>query len=232
MNAALAIFVKTPGLSPVKTRLAAEIGERAALEFYEQAVAAVGAVAVAAQTAGLPLTPYWAVAEQQALALTRWHAFPRVWQGEDGLGERLDRVHACLHRNHDRVLLVGADAPQITVDLLRRTLAALAQPETPFAMGRASDGGFWIFASRQVVPSTVWTSIRYSRSYTARSLAMIVRASGNIADLPVLTDVDVAADLAVFRAELAELAAPLPEQVGLRFWLDGLGLGPTHGANS
>ncbi len=41
MSAAIAIFVKTPGLSPVKTRLAATIGEEKAKEFYLLSLKAV-----------------------------------------------------------------------------------------------------------------------------------------------------------------------------------------------
>jgi len=42
MSVGLAIFAKTPGLSPVKTRLAASIGDEKACEFYQYSVAAGG----------------------------------------------------------------------------------------------------------------------------------------------------------------------------------------------
>ena len=45
--AALAIFVKTPGLSRIKTRLAAGVGDELAAEFYRLAVEAILAVAQA-----------------------------------------------------------------------------------------------------------------------------------------------------------------------------------------
>ena len=45
---AVAIFVKTPGLSPLKTRLAKGIGSALATEFHRRAAAAVSAVARAA----------------------------------------------------------------------------------------------------------------------------------------------------------------------------------------
>jgi glycosyltransferase A (GT-A) superfamily protein (DUF2064 family) len=46
---ALAIFVKTPGLSPVKTRLAEGIGQARAEAFYRLAVDAVAEVALATE---------------------------------------------------------------------------------------------------------------------------------------------------------------------------------------
>ncbi len=69
MSASLAIFVKTPGYSPVKTRLAASIGQRRAEQFHRLAAAAVAAVAKAAMPA---VTPYWAIAERDALHDPLW----------------------------------------------------------------------------------------------------------------------------------------------------------------
>src|SRR3546814_381382 len=63
---ALAIFVKTPGHSGLKTRLAAERGERYAVEWYRRAAAAVSSVARRAH-ARHGVTAYWAVAEAGAL---------------------------------------------------------------------------------------------------------------------------------------------------------------------
>jgi glycosyltransferase A (GT-A) superfamily protein (DUF2064 family) len=119
MTPAVAIFVKTPGLSPVKTRLAAGgMGAEAATEFHRLSVAGV------ARACGDDVAPYWAVAEREALAPPAWRGFPAIWQGEGGLGARLDRIYATLLQRHGRVLLIGADAPQITPDL-RDALRAL-----------------------------------------------------------------------------------------------------------
>ena len=62
---ALAIFVKTPELSAVKTRLAAEIGREEAIAFYRSCVGAIEAVAAEASRRS-PLDVYWAVAEEPA----------------------------------------------------------------------------------------------------------------------------------------------------------------------
>jgi len=107
MTAAVAIFVKTPGLSPVKTRLAAGVGVEAATEFHRLAAASVAGVA---RACGEEIVPYWAVAEQEALDAPAWRGFPTIWQGEGGLGARLDRIYATLLLRHGRVLLIGADA--------------------------------------------------------------------------------------------------------------------------
>lgn len=222
MSAALAIFVKTPGLSPVKTRLAQTLGDAAAIEFHRRACAAVAAVAQAAQHAGLPLVAYWAVAERGALDHAEWSGLPRLWQGEGDLGARLDSVHTALQARHGTVLLLGADAPQLSVALLGEALAALDNPATPFVLGPAADGGFWLFGSRVPMPAQVWLSIRYSQPHTAAELSTALTALGGIAYLPVLSDVDSAADLAALRAALAALPKALPQQRSLIGWIDQL----------
>lgn len=218
--AALAIFVKTPGLSPLKTRLAASIGTARAERFHQLAAAAVAEVAVAAKPS---IDAYWAVAEADAMTHPHWQTLPTLWQGEGALGTRLDCVCAQLQSRYGRALLIGADAPQITVDLLAAALTALDDAATPFALGRAGDGGFWLFGTRVPVPIDVWQAPRYSQSRTADELVTALAPHGAIAELPTLTDLDTAHDLPALIAELAALREPSPAQRALREWLHAPG---------
>jgi glycosyltransferase A (GT-A) superfamily protein (DUF2064 family) len=219
LNAALAIFVKTPGLSPIKTRLALTIGAAAADEFYRLAARATAAVGRDAVAAGVEVTPYWAVAERAALAHPDWREFPTVWQGTGELGDRLEHVHNELRTRHELVLLIGADAPQLCCADLAAAVTALHDPATPFALGRASDGGFWLLGSRANIPRQAWQSVRYSDSRTAAELSDVLCKFGNIAYLRQLTDVDTASDLPHLLCELAALSAPLPEQLAVHAWV-------------
>ena len=222
LKAALAIFVKTPGLSPIKTRLAHTIGTAAAAEFYRLAAKAIAAVARTTVAAGIDLTVYWAVAERAALAHPDWLEFPTVWQGMGELGDRLEHVHDELRARHEQVLMIGADSPQICSADLSAALAALRNPATPFAMGRASDGGFWLLGSRAEIPRQAWQSVRYSDSRTAAELSDVLGTLGNIAFQSQLTDVDTGDDLPSLLRELAALSAPLPEQLAVRAWIGKL----------
>ena len=216
MSAALAIFVKTPGHSPVKARLAASIGQRRAEHFHRLAAAAVAAVARAAMPA---VNPCWAVAERDALADPLWNALPKLWQGEGSLGARLHQMCAQLQSRHERVLLIGADAPQISTHLLRQALDALDSEATPFVLGRAHDGGFWLFGTRRPVPEAAWLAPRYSCADTASVLIDTLSATGACASLPMLNDVDESSDLASLVVDLRALAEPLPEQRVLLEWI-------------
>ncbi len=213
---AVDIFVKTPGLSPVKTRLAKHIGSALGTEFHRRAASAVGAVAHAA---GSDVRPYWAVAEQDALAHPAWRAFPTLWQGDGDLGMRLDRVYSELLERHGSVLLIGADAPQVTPALLRDAAQIVRDGGPEYAIGPASDGGFWLFGDRARVPPKVWRSVAYSQADTGERLAEALRPVGAISWVPALADTDEVSDLPAVLSALLCLPAPLPEQADLGDWL-------------
>ncbi|NUO72342.1 MAG: DUF2064 domain-containing protein [Frateuria sp.] len=219
MSTALAIFVKTPGHSPLKTRLASAIGAEAATAFYRLAAAAVAAVA---QTSRPAITPYWAVAEADAQAHAAWPDFPTLWQGEGELGTRMHRVYDELLGRHAQVLLVGADAPQLTAALLARAASALRDPAVAFALGEARDGGFWLFGGKAPVPLAVWQSVRYSQGDTCAALRRALPCCGTTVDLPTLVDADSIDDLEPVRQALSSLPQALPAQRVLADWLAGL----------
>jgi glycosyltransferase A (GT-A) superfamily protein (DUF2064 family) len=218
MSGAVAIFVKTPGHSPVKTRLAATHGREFAEAWHWRAAAAVAAVVrEAADRAGL--APYWAVAERAALDNGSWSGFACIVQGGGSLGERMARVHRTLTRRHGFALLIGADAPQIRTGDLVAAAAWLADARARLALGPACDGGFWLFGGNRVVPPRVWRGVAYSRSDTADAFCAALDPYGEWLRVVPLTDLDRAEDLAAQCAELALLPAPLPEQAALLQWL-------------
>jgi rSAM/selenodomain-associated transferase 1 len=214
--AGLAIFVKTPEHSPLKTRLAATIGSAAATLFHRQSAQAVVAVARAAQSELPGLHAYWAVAEQTAMDDPLWSNLPRIAQGDGSLGARMRRVCRMLRDAHERVLLLGADAPQITVADIHAAIDAL--DNHGHVLGPSVDGGFWLFGTRCAVPTAAWTATPWSQPDTAsRFLAALGDAP--VAQLRTLRDADTIHDLAPLLSALQTLRDPLPEQIALADWL-------------
>lgn len=212
---AVAIFVKTPGRSPIKTRLAASIGEAAALAWYRLAVDAVVSVARAALRPGLDQACF-AVAETDALGDSCWLALPRVAQGDGGLGDRMAHVHATLVARHGAAVLIGADCPQLDVDELRDALAALDHDAALALLGPARDGGFWLFGANRTFAPRHWSAVAYSQSTTARDFEQTLRrADPDMVwqRLVSRSDVDDAGDLSSMLAEANALPAATPEQV-------------------
>ena len=217
--AGLAILVKTPGHSPLKTRLAQVIGQDAAAAFHRHAAAAVADVVIRAQATMPGLVAYWAVAETEALDAPVWRGLPCIAQGDGDLGARMRSVCETLRGRHGRAVLIGADAPQLRADDLLAACRALDAHE--HALGPSEDGGFWLFATRIVVPDAAWSDTPWSQSDTAaRFLDALGDAS--VAILRRLCDVDTVDDLAALAEALCTLSAPIPAQVALMRWLRDL----------
>lgn len=215
MTGAIAIFVKTPGLSPVKTRLAAGIGRDAAEAWYLAAADTVAHVARAA-VAPVASSVYWAIAEDSSMLNAHWTEFPTVAQGAGELGARMARVHAFLVEQHGFGLLIGADTPQVDAADLTLALRWLASPLPRAALGPARDGGFWLFGSNRSIAHALWTSVAYSRVDTRQRFQLALAQCGFDWRLGAqLSDVDTAADLQRCVNEIAALPAALPAQSAL-----------------
>lgn len=215
MNAAVAIFVKTPGFSPIKTRLAERLGRSFAEDWHRRSATAVAEIV---RDSGLE--GYWAVAEAGAAAQHAWPGLPNLAQGEGGLGERMARVHDCLVDRHGAAILVGADVPQLTAAQLSRAAGLLDTDRPRQVLGPARDGGFWLFGANHRFARDAWTAVEYSRADTAERLIGTLAPDAAWEKLEPLTDLDQAADLPAVLAELKALRDPHPSQTELTEWLE------------
>lgn len=221
MNCGIGIFVKTPSLSPVKTRLWPGLGRQCSEALYLISAEAVASVAEAAQRhAGLQ--PYWAVAEAAALHSDAWIDLPHLSQGNGSLGERMAHVYRKLRLRHHSAILIGADTPQLVPDALQRAAQWLSSSEPRLAIGRAQDGGFWLFGGNQPLPDRAWLSAQYSTGETANQLVEAMEGQGRWLQLETLRDIDTAMDLPDVHARLSQLIEPTDAQRRLVAWLDGL----------
>ncbi len=214
MTSAVAIFVKTPGCSPVKTRLAKRLGRALAEECHWRSAACV---AESVGASGLP--GYWAVAEPEALETPAWPGFRCLAQGDGSLGRRMSNVHADLVRRHGGAILVGADLPQIEADQLLRAAAWLESNTPRQVLGTARDGGFWLFGSNRIHAPEDWESVPYSAADTARRFVAAI-GEGRWQTLESRTDLDRLDDLGHVLAELRALRSPGHAQVALVPWLE------------
>lgn len=213
---AVAIFVKTPGLSPLKTRLVAGWGKERAEKAYLLAADAVVELAVASGIG----TVYWAVAETIEDAGRYWPNQALVEQGQGPLGDRMSRVHAQLVKAHGAGLLLGADSPQIDSDWLRDAADWLQQAPARLCIGPASDGGFWTIGANRILPHEHWQAVPYSHPDTLGAFRAAMADQGDWLELPTLTDLDTVEDLPNLTDQLRSLRNPTPRQQTLLTWLD------------
>ncbi len=222
-HGAIAIFVKTPGYSPLKTRLAESIGQSQAEVFHQLSAKAVEAVVwdVAEQS---PVTPFWAVAEEAALSDPLWDQFSTISQGTGDLGSRLSHVNQSLSAQYDYVIFLGADTPQLPVEFLKKTVEYLSETtdRSRFVIGPASDGGFYLFGSQICLTQEAWLKVPYSASNTAEKLRELIQDGADLLELAVLTDVDTIHELETVKLQARDINLILPEQQRVLDWIQNL----------
>ncbi|OIN86511.1 MAG: hypothetical protein AUJ12_06115 [Alphaproteobacteria bacterium CG1_02_46_17] len=195
MTGALAIFAKTPGLSPIKTRLAVDIGIPKAEQFYLHSVQCLEALALrVVEATGGDLVPYWAVGEENGLDCPLWQNMDRLWTGAGGLGERLDHVYSSLLKKHDHVILIGTDSPQLQPDILIAAHQHL-RTKTGHVIGPAEDGGYYLYGGHEPLPHDLWLSVPYSVSTTCNIFVEKLTSHGRVHFLQMDFDVDMSDDL-------------------------------------
>lgn len=188
----IVLMVKAPRRGQVKTRLAAEIGDAAALAAYRW----LGERTARSWPAGWPVEVHFSPAEPGAEAETRAWLGARtryVAQLEaDDLGERLvAAAEGALTRGAEAVLLIGADCPELDTEVLRAAATALDRHDA--VLGPARDGGYYLLGvkrgERRLFEGVPWSTAAVAEATRAR-----LRAVGwSWAELPELEDVDDAA---------------------------------------
>jgi hypothetical protein len=186
---ALSIFLKAPRMGTVKTRLAAEIGERHALRLYRvMAARTLAAAREAGLEASIWFTPADAVPEMRHWLGAEYVMRP---QASGDLGARLaTAAHAV---EPGRVwIAVGADCPRLDAALLRDAVAVLA--EVAVVLGPTVDGGYYLVGGVAPLPDIFsdmpWSTERLLEATRARLTAADVAWR----ELGTLRDVDTAAD--------------------------------------
>ncbi len=222
MKGALAIFVKTPGLTQVKTRLAKGIGRQQAEAFYR--LSARVATEIGLQVADkYSVDSYHAVAESEGLQYPQWQDLPCLWQGVGGLGERMFHIYQTLLKTYDYVILTGSDIPQMTVSIIEQVIATFQSQRSPsFVLVPCIDGGFCVFGGNAPVPLHNWTNVEYSQPDTGAKFQQQVAGLGHIRLLAMLDDVDEIEDLRPLQHSLSALSKPLSAQTELLTFLQNL----------
>lgn len=220
MTGALAIFAKTPGLSPVKTRLAADIGVEKAEQFYRHSVKCLEELAfnVLRETQGT-LVPYWAIGEENGLNDPLWENFDRLWTGDGGLGNRLDHVYATLLTKHDHVILIGTDSPQLSSGHIIEAHEILRK-KTGHVIGPAEDGGYYLYGGHVPLSHDLWLSVPYSVPQTCAVFAEKLQPHGEIHYLSRTFDVDFFEDFEKLSSCAGDMNGHAQQE--LMKWLEGV----------
>jgi rSAM/selenodomain-associated transferase 1 len=185
----LAILLNAPRLGMVKTRLAAEVGDRHALRLYR---VMTGRVLAAVRTAGLDaiiwFTPPESLAEMQFWLGDAWEFRPQI---EGDLGARLAATARAVPRG-DAWIAICADCPAITANLLRQAWTDLER--VAVVIGPTHGGGYYLLGGRTPLPD-IFTAMPWGTNRVlAETRVRLARISAVWHELPTLRDVDSAED--------------------------------------
>jgi radical SAM protein with 4Fe4S-binding SPASM domain len=232
----VAVVTRRPRLGAVKTRLAAAIGDAAALDLHRELLS--GTLRSAERLTGVELVLALADESASGAAATpppaadiiadlgraddapaaRWRSLAQ--RGAD-LGERLANVFADLFaEGAAAVAVVNSDSPALPAEYLRLAFGLLAEPTPPgrLVLGPSTDGGFYLIGTDAATWRTRAGEIRdvlaSAPMGSARALASASRAaltSGlTVSSLPLWTDIDEAADLPLMERLLSPHTAADP----------------------
>ena len=208
-------FVKTPGLSPLKTRLAAGIGKQQAEQFYLLSIDAIKQTLNELRSAGFE--PIFAVAEKEALDHSLWSEFKTVWQGNGGLGDRLHKIFESEYTDGSHIYFMGGDCPQFECEDIKTVEKHLS--EANFSLSPSEDGGYWLFATNRRVKSSIWTSVEYSVEDTYQQFKSLLEKSGRVIKGRMYRDVDYSEDLFALKSFLSEKNVLSTKKASLLAWL-------------
>jgi len=204
-DARLVVFLRAPRAGAVKTRLAAALGEAAALAAYRTLAEATLRALAGVPGGELRFTPDDAAAEVAPWRPAGWALAP---QGGGDLGARMARaVEAHRADGAGRVVMLGTDCPDVTPADVAAAWAALTACDV--VLGPALDGGYWLIGLRAAARArpgwrTLFDAMPWGTPAVAEETRHRAAAAGlTLAELRPLADVDEPADWAAWRARAA-----------------------------
>lgn len=196
MKEALLIFAKNPEAGKVKTRLAATIGNEAALTVYKQLLSHTASTTTNLQIDKFVFYSNY-ISQQDLWSDKQFFKFAQ--EGND-LGERMKNAFtAIFHKEYKKMVIIGTDCPELHTDILLDAFKSLDSHDV--VIGPAMDGGYYLLGMKQL-HSSLFENIKWSTNSVFEDTRIICAKLGlNYFLLPILRDIDREEDLKYFKIE-------------------------------
>lgn len=204
----LLVLARYPERGRVKTRLARGIGEAAALACYRRMLDATLDLALQTAAKGRRVV-VWVAPGARLDAFRRAYPGNLEWkpQREGDLGTRLAAAFGeAQSAGARRIVAIGSDCPGLDGERVDEAFAALSG--APAVLGPAEDGGYYLLGLSCTVPGIFQKIPWGGADVLARTVERIRAAGIRPVLLPVLRDVDEAADLAALSSAIPEGGHP------------------------
>lgn len=197
----LVIFVRAPQIGAVKRRLAEDIGDFAAWQFYRRTTAdLLHRIADPRWRCWLAVTPD-GFADRGRFWTGR---YSRFGQGRGDLGRRM--AAPVRHLPPGPVVIVGSDIPDLGRSHIAGAFAELSQAD--FVFGPAADGGYWLVGCKRLfmredLRRTLFRGVRWSTRHALADTLANVPPHRSVALLETLHDIDTGKDFAAWHGRRA-----------------------------
>lgn len=189
MKQALIIFVRNPVLGKVKTRLAATIGDKKALDIYKELLQHT--FNICSQVNADKFVFY----HEEIMEDDIWNAagFYKKLQAPADLGGKMKAAFLELfNAGYKKVIIIGSDCMQLTPAIIESGYSMLQEKDT--VIGPATDGGYYLLGLC-IMHEFIFENKKWSTaSVFSQTLAELKQHHLSTGLLPELTDVDTEKD--------------------------------------
>jgi len=198
MKKGLIVFAREPLPGSVKTRLAASIGNHAAVELYETMVQDV--LKTARQLCDVETIVFWDCEKESLPVLSEKYSCNSRCQIAGNLGQRMQAAFAEMFADGcDLCCIIGSDAPDLPLPYILEAYRLLEAPHTDVVLGPSKDGGYYLLGLRHVWEQ-LFVNIPWSTSAVCERTLTATRDSALTAVLlPEWQDIDTLEDLQAFQ---------------------------------
>jgi hypothetical protein len=198
---AVIIFARYPNKGKVKTRLAKEIGEESALEFYKSCAENTFAECKKLKSEKILLYLFYSDVKDKAL-ITKWAGSEFLFIPQTGttLGEKMQNAFEEVFSNGvKKAVIIGTDIPDIEANLIKDSCDILNCADT--VIGPAADGGYYLLGMKKA-HTFLFNDIKWStNSVFAETCNRIIINKLTFFVLPKLIDIDIKDDFIEWSAK-------------------------------
>lgn len=146
MQNRLIIFIKNPVLGTVKTRLAASIGDQAALEVYRDLMQKCRLESLATNT------QRYLFYSKQIIKDDDWSDsdFKKRLQVEGDLGTKISEAFKLVFSKEGKTIIIGSDCFDLSAKRIEEAFEKLDNADV--VLGPANDGGYYLLGTKKFFP--------------------------------------------------------------------------------
>ncbi len=126
------------------------------------------------------IRPYFGVEEKEGLNSSYWGDIPTLYQGDGGLGDKLDKLYKELLKNHDAVFLMIPNTAQMAPNILEFDLLNFLTSDYDYLLGKRDKGDFYLFGGSRPVPFSAWIDVPYNCAITFNELNRSLSSHGSV----------------------------------------------------